>query len=283
MSNDHTIAAARSAGQLTRDLASYLEFAKEVAELGGRVAIDRFGKHNERKKKDDGTWATEADWKTEAQMRLRIARTFPDHNILGEEEGLTSAGGGPPRDGAPTWVLDPIDGTNNYIAGIPIWATLVGLQLEGRAQVGVAHAPAIGETYDGAVGLGARMNGTRIGIDPIDDLSDALFVFASGRAFEQTGWKDLFHTLLDRTGRSRGFGDFWGHMLVARGAAHIMVEPTLRVWDVVALQPIVTEAGGKLTQLDGSSWSDERSCVTTNGVLHDEVLRLAAEMPARGG
>lgn len=268
---------------MTPDLASYLGFAKEVAELGGRIALDRFGKDNERKKKDDGTWATEADWKTEAQMRLRIARTFPEHNILGEEEGLTSAGGGPPRDGVPTWVLDPIDGTNNYMAGIPVWATLVGLQIEGVPQVGVAHAPALGETYEGATGLGARMNGTHIGIDPIDDLSDALFVFASVSSFYDAGIDRFFDALVGRCSRSRGFGDFWGHMLVARGAAHVMVEPSLRTWDVVALQPIVTEAGGKLSQLDGSTWSDQKSCLTTNGVLHDEVLRLAAEMPSPGG
>ena len=112
---------------------AFLEFARELAEIGGRIAMGHYRPLPETKRKDDGTWVTEADWKAEAQIRLRIARTFPEHNILGEEEGLTAAGGGPPVNGAPTWVLDPIDGTNNYIAGIPIWATLVGLQVDGEA------------------------------------------------------------------------------------------------------------------------------------------------------
>ena len=258
------------------ELTNYLEIAKELAELGGRVAYEHFGKDTEREKKADGTWVTEADWKAEAQMRLRLSRTFPDHNILGEEEGLTSAGGGPPSQGAPTWVLDPIDGTNNFIAGIPAWATLVGLQLDGSSVVGVAHAPALHETYDGATGLGARMNGSTIHIDPIDQISEATVLFADAASFRVAGLDEFFERLVTRCYRSRGFGDFWGHMLVARGAAHVMVETSLRAWDVVALQPIISEAGGRLTRIDGSEWSDKKSCLTTNGFLHDEVLRLAS-------
>ena len=268
---------------MSEDLTDYLAFAKELAELGGRIALDRFGKDNETKKKDDGTWVTEADWKTESQMRIRIARTFPDHNILGEEEGLTAAGGGPPRDGAPTWVLDPIDGTNNYMARIPIWATLVGLQINGRSVAGVAHAPALGETYDGAQGLGARMNGVPISVDPLGDISEATVLFASVTSFREARLSGFFDELVDRSARSRGFGDFWGHMLVARGAAHVMAEPALRIWDVVALEPIVTEAGGRLTSFDGSDFADEKSCLTTNGALHDAVVRLAGGTRGPGG
>ena len=265
------------------ELADYLEVAKELAELGGRIALDHYGKGPKREKKPDGTWVTEADWKAEAQMRLRLSRTFPDHNILGEEEGLSSAGGGPPNDGAPTWVLDPIDGTNNFIAGIPAWGTLVGLQVDGASVVGVAHAPALRETYDGAIGLGARMNGSSIQIDPIEDISDATVLFADVASFADAGLGDLFEELTSQCFRSRGFGDFWGHMLVARGAAHVMIETSLRIWDVAALQPIVSEAGGRLTQIDGSEWSDKMSCLTTNGFLHDEVARRAHGTPARDG
>ncbi|HEX2236315.1 MAG TPA: inositol monophosphatase family protein, partial [Actinomycetota bacterium] len=113
------------------DFSTELEFALEVAQRGARVAMSHYMRDPETKRKPDGTWATEADWKTEAQIRLRIARAWPDHNVLGEEEGLTSAGGGEPRPDAPTWVVDPIDGTNNYIAGIPVWATLVALRVGG--------------------------------------------------------------------------------------------------------------------------------------------------------
>ncbi|MDQ3877923.1 MAG: hypothetical protein M3290_06200, partial [Actinomycetota bacterium] len=109
----------------------YLDAAIELARLGGRVAMGHFGKGPDARTKADGTWVTEADWAAEAQIRLRIARTFPDHNVLGEEEGLTAAGGGSPVEGAPCWIVDPIDGTNNFMAGIPIWATLVALRMEG--------------------------------------------------------------------------------------------------------------------------------------------------------
>lgn len=265
------------------ELGSYLAFARDLAEVGGRVAMGHFGKDIERKKKADGTWVTEADWKAEAQMRLRLARSFPDHNILGEEEGLTSAGGGPPNEGAPTWVLDPIDGTNNFIAAIPVWATLVGLRIEGEAVVGVAHAPAIGETYDGATGLGARMNGESISVDPVADLSEATSLFADADSFRVAGLDEFFERIISRSWRTRGFGDFWGHMLVARGAAHVMIDPELRDWDFVALEPIIAEAGGRISQIDGSALGDGRSGLTTNGVLHDEVVRLASGTPGLDG
>ena len=256
------------------DFSAELAFALDVARRGGRIALAHFGGEPEARRKADGTWVTEADWAVESQIRLRIARAFPDHNVLGEEEGLTAAGGGDPLTDAPTWVIDPIDGTNNYMAGIPIWATLVGLQVNGQSVVGVAHAPALDETYDGAVGLGARMNGRAIEVDPTESLEEATFLFADPEKFEQQGLARAFDELCARTFRNRGFGDFWGHMLVARGAAHIMVEPALEVWDVAALQPIVSEAGGRVSHLDGRPWAKRGNCLTTNGVLHDQLVSL---------
>lgn len=247
-----------------------LDAALEFARAGGRIALGHFRKQLRREQKADGTWVTEADWAVEAQIRLRIARAFPDHNVLGEEEGLTAAGGGPPVDGAPTWIVDPIDGTNNYMSGIPIWATLVALRVDGESVVGVAHAPALGETYDAATGAGARCNGETVAVDPLPDLGRATVLFSGVDGWEGDGLTELTR----RAWRNRGLGDFWGHVLVARGAGHVMVEPDLSVWDVAALQPIVAEAGGKLTDLDGNPWSDGGPCITTNGPLHDEVLRL---------
>ena len=234
----------------------------------------------ESKKKDDGTWVTEADWAVEAQIRLRIARTFPDHNVLGEEEGLTRSGGGAPEDGAPTWVIDPIDGTNNYMAGIPIWATLVGLEVDGRPVLGVAHAPALGETYDAAEGAGARMNDEPISVDPVDDLSHATVLYASFSSFVEQSLGEPFRRLAERSYRTRGFGDFWGHMLVARGAAHAMVEPELRTWDFAPLQTIVAEAGGRQTTLEGGPLRDRESVLTTCGPIHDEIVRLFVDEDA---
>ncbi|MDP9227282.1 MAG: histidinol phosphatase [Actinomycetota bacterium] len=254
-----------------------LAAAREFALLGGRIALRHYRKDPQRERKADGTWVTEADWAVEAQIRLRIARTFPDHNVLGEEEGLTAAGGGAPRADAPTWIIDPIDGTTNYIAGIPVWATLVGLQVGKRSVVGVCHAPALGETYQAAIGLGAQCNDEAISVDPQSRLEEATVIFGAAEAFKDHGLAAFFEDLIRAGGRSRGFGDFWGHMLVARGAAHVMVEPRLAVWDVAALEPIVSEAGGKLSRLDGSRWSPNSSCLTTNGALHDRVGALARE------
>ena len=257
------------------DPADALSFALDLARLGGRIALEHYLHDPATKTKADGTLVSEADWAVEAQIRLRIARAFPAHNILGEEEGLTAAGGGPPNPDAPTWIIDPIDGTNNYLAGIPIWATLIGFQLNGIYSAGVAHAPAIQETYDGAIGLGARLNGTTIKVDAIDKLESATVLFADVRSFDPTGHKDFFETLTKRARRTRGLGDFWGHMLVAKGAAHVMLEPDLFVWDVAALAPIVSEAGGKLTHFDGSAWKERGSALTTCGSLHEEVAALA--------
>ncbi len=250
-----------------------LDAALGVARAGGRIALRHFRTRLRSARKADGTWVTEADWAVEAQIRLRIARAFPGHNVLGEEEGLTAAGGGPPDEGAPTWVVDPIDGTNNYIAGIPIWATLVALRVDGRSVVGVAHAPALGETYDAAAGAGARCNGDAIVVDPKAALDESTVLFSSVRGWREAGLGDGFAQLTGRAWRSRGFGDFWGHVLVARGAAHVMAEPDLSLWDVAALEPIVAEAGGELTGLDVKPW-ESGACVTTNGALHDEVLTL---------
>ena len=259
------------------DLNQALDVAKQIAEVGGRTAMSHYGRDPETKRKSDGTWVTEADWAVEALVRLRLSRAFPDHNLLGEEEGLTGAGGGPPTDGAPTWIIDPIDGTNNYMREIPVWATLIALQIDGRNVLGVCHAPALCESYDAAVGLGARMNGSSIAVSDTADLAEATFLHGGPERFEAKGIEDVYAAIGARAFRTRGFGDFWGHMLVARGAAELMIEAELSTWDVAALEPIVSEAGGRLTNLAGERWSHLDPCVTTNGKLHDAALALASE------
>ncbi|MFP5352968.1 MAG: inositol monophosphatase family protein [Actinomycetota bacterium] len=261
------------------NLDSALSFALEAAARGGQVAMKHFGKHEPPKRKTDGTWVTEADLAVEAQLRLLIARSWPDHNILGEEEGLSAAGGGPTVPGAPTWILDPIDGTHNYMNGIPIWATLIGLRMDDAFTIGVCHAPALGETYDGGIGLGARMNGTAIAARRVESLADATVLYGSVEAFGQGPNPDLLDRLVERAWRTRGLGDFWGHMLVARGAADVMVEPELNLWDYAALVPIATEAGALITQFDGSDLNDVCSCVTGGPGAHEQIVRLARGLP----
>lgn len=260
------------------DLSQEQGFARELAELGARIALEHYRRDPETRRKDDGSWVTEADWKAEAQIRLRIARSRPEHNVLGEEAGLTAAGGGPPMDGAPTWIVDPIDGTNNFMAGIPVWATLIALRAGHTSFVGVVRAPALGETYEAALGRGARFNGKSIAVDPLESLDKASVLHGGDHFFFEEELEGLHEALVRRAWRSRGFGDFWGHVLVARGAAHVMVEPQASLWDFAALQPIVAEAGGRITHLDGSELRGPGSCLTTNGVLHDEIVQLARSL-----
>ena len=133
----------RATVALVAAISDELAFAKEAAQAGAKVAFDRFGGSLERSKKGDGSWVTDADEAAEATIRETIAAAYPAHNILGEEGGLRAAGGGEPVEGAPTWIVDPIDGTNNFMLGVPVWGTLVGLKTDGEVRLGVCHAPAL--------------------------------------------------------------------------------------------------------------------------------------------
>jgi histidinol-phosphatase len=246
-------------------LHSDLELARELALLGGGIALERYQRHPPATRKGDGSWVTEADIAAEQAIRARLAEARPDHNVLGEEHGLQSAAGGDAVGGRPTWVIDPIDGTHSYMIGIPLWATLVGLVVDGESVVGVCHAPTLGETYEAAAGGGARMNG-------------APMVVSGGlRGMQEQGIEAFYRELARAAWRVRGLGDFWGHMLVARGAAQVMVDPEVRTWDTAAVEVIVREAGGAITQLDGSPLADGDSCLTTCGEpLHGLVMAMAA-------
>jgi histidinol-phosphatase len=257
------------------DYTAELQFALQVAQLGGAVAMEHYHGTPERTRKRDGSWVTEADLAAEATIREHIGSARPDHNILGEEGGLTSGSGDDPVEGAPTWIVDPIDGTHNFMSEIPTWATLVALRVDDRSVVGVAHAPALNETYDAAAGLGARFNGHRMMVDDLDSLDRATVFLGGDKAFLGHDLEELHEQLVRQSWRTRGFGDFWGHVLVARGAGHVMLEPEVSLWDVAALEIIVAEAGGRLTHADGSTFSGEGSCLTTNGVLHDQIVAMA--------
>jgi histidinol-phosphatase len=177
------------------------------------------------------------------------------------------------------WVLDPIDGTKNFAARIQVWATLIALMVDGEPVLGVASAPALGERYAGARGRGATLNGRPIHVSAVDSLSDALLCSTGIHSFAGTSWERAYLELTADVYRTRGFGDFWGHVLVARGSADAMVEIALRTWDWAAVKVIVEEAGGRVTQIDGSPVADHSSVLATNGLLHGEVLaRFAADV-----
>jgi histidinol-phosphatase len=247
-----------------------LAFANGLADRAADIGMGLFlGDGLEVRRKADRTIVTQADTSIEAMVREQLAAAFPDDHVLGEEEG------GVDRAAGRVWIVDPIDATANYARGIPIWATLIALQVDGELVLGLVNAPAIGERYEAVRGGGARMNGRRIAVSRIDRLDEAQ-IFHAGLEVWPDGARGRVVDLLSAAPRSRGFGDFWGHALVARGAGEAMIEPELNVWDYAAFQVVVEEAGGRVTRLDGSPTRHLGSVVSSNGVLHDEILERLA-------
>lgn len=244
-----------------------LAFALELAGWADEISMGFFRGEFEVSRKADATPVTEADLAVEAMVRARLAERYPADAVLGEEQGLEGRG-------ERVWVLDPIDGTKNFAGGIQVWGTLIALLVEDRPVVGVASAPGLRERYAAASGSGATLNGEPIRVSDVGDLSEALIVSSGMKDWLDGRWASGYRDVAMRAARTRAFGDFWGHVLVARGAAEAMLEPKLRIWDWAALQAVVEEAGGRVTQLDGSPLADHGSCLTTNGVLHDEIIRL---------
>jgi histidinol-phosphatase len=242
-----------------------LRFAHRLADVADEITMRGFVDRVGARMKIDGTPVTEADEAAERALRSEIAKAFPDHAVLGEEEG--PAGSGPTR-----WILDPIDGTKNYAAGIPIWGTLIALEVEGEVVCGVVSAPALRERYAAARGAGAECNGEPIRVSSVSELPAARITYTSFLSFDDCGRGDAWRRLAGAASWARGFGDFWGHMLVASGRADVMAEPVVNVWDLAPLLVIVEEAGGRFTDLDGSRRIDGGSAVTTNGHLHDAVI-----------
>lgn len=216
--------------------------------------------------KPDLTPVTEADRKVEQVLRDRIAADRPDDGVLGEEFGDVA------QTGDRRWIVDPIDGTKNYVRGVPVWATLIALERAGELAVGVVSAPALGRRWWAARGEGAHANGREIQVSGVSRIEDAHLGYDSVRSMAQHGMGEAFLELERRCWRSRAFGDFWIHMLVAEGALDVAVEPIVAVWDVAPIQVIVEEAGGRFTDLRGEARADGGDVLSTNGHLHDAVL-----------
>jgi histidinol-phosphatase len=243
-----------------------LTFALALADLADAITVERFQAEDlVVETKPDLTPVTEADRAVEQALRKRIGEERPAHGVVGEEFG---AG----RPGTARWILDPIDGTKNYLRGIPVWATLIALERDGRVVVGVASAPALHRRWWAARGEGAFVNGRRIHVSQVADLSDAVLSYASLTSWEEHGLGGQFLALVRGCWRTRAFGDFWSHMLVAEGVVDLAVEPEVELWDLAAPQVIVEEAGGRFTDLGGTPTPAGGSSVSTNGLLHDRVL-----------
>jgi histidinol-phosphatase len=248
-----------------------LAVALELADLAAGIGLARFRRTGlEVRAKADRTLVTEADLAIEAAVRAALADAFPDDHVLGEEEGGRTEAGGR------VWVIDPIDGTANYARGIPIWGVLVALRVEDRSVLGVVDAPALGERYVGVAGGEATMNGAPIRVSDVARIEDAHVLLAELKDLLGGPYRGAIEGLIRDCWRDRGFGDFWAHVLVAGGGADVMLEPELNLWDFAAPQAVLEAAGGRMTAFDGTPPVHKGSVLSTNGAVHDEVLRRLA-------
>jgi histidinol-phosphatase len=245
---------------------SDLELALSLADVADGITLRHFLSTSlVVRTKVDLTPVSEADEEVERVLRARLAETRPDDGIVGEEFGVTGSS-------SRRWILDPIDGTKNYVRGIPVYATLIALAEADRGVAGVVSAPALGRRWWAAHGEGAFCNGRAIHASRIATIGESHIAFDGIPDFDRHGSTEKFLALVRRCARDRGFGDFWIHMMVAEGAIEIAVEPAVAAWDMAAVQVIVEEAGGTFTNLAGEARFDGGSGVSTNGLLHAEVL-----------
>ena len=243
-------------------MARDLDFAQELADSADAITVARFRALDLRvETKPDLTPVSEADRAAEEAIRELVARRRPGEGVLGEELG---------DDGTDTrWIVDPIDGTRNYVRGIPVWGTLIALEREGNVEAAVVSAPALGRRWWAVRGGGAFAGGEPCRVSRVGGLGDAV-VSTTSAADMPSGWAELAANAWS----SRGFGDFWQHCLVAEGAVEVATDAELHLWDYAAVRLLVEEAGGRCTTFEGDPPAPNRSFVATNGALHDEVVAL---------
>lgn len=247
-------------------LRALLSVAKDSTRAAGHVTLESFGRKMPAERKEDGSPVTAVDRAAEEELRRTIRKSFPDHMIVGEEGGVST---GDPR---VKWFLDPIDGTKSFIHGVPLYSVLVAVEVAGRPSIGVIHLPALGETVSAASGLGCRWNGRIAHVSATKRLSDATVLTTSVRALEAAGAS--FRRLASATQTQRGWGDGYGFALVATGRADAMIDPYLHIWDIAPMVPILEEAGGKVTDWDGTRTILSSNYLASNGRLHEPLLRL---------
>ncbi len=264
------------------ELEAWLAFALDCCDLADAIALDAIRSELTIEAKADGTFVTDADRGIERAIRSRIADRFPDHGIVGEEYG-TDADLASVR-----WYLDPIDGTHNFMRGIPIFGTLLAVERDGELQAGVVSAPALGQRWWARRGGGAWTAGGARGarrplaVSTQTELAPSQVLYGSINDLRESRIAAGFDALLRGVWRERGLGDFWGYMLVADGAAEVMVEQGLQTWDLAAPAIIVEEAGGRVTDFGGVRTIGHREALATNGLLHDAVVAGLAASPDPG-
>lgn len=255
------------------DLRAELDLALRLADAADAASMSRFDAADlDVRLKADASHVTEADLATERALRDLLQTERPGDGVFGEEYGVTG-------DSARQWIIDPIDGTANYLKGIPMWTTLIALTIDGVPRVGVASQPAIGRRWWAATGLGAWTNtptghAKRLTVSTVDAIADSSVSFQSIAQWRDAGKLDALERLTSSVWRDRGYGDAWPYMLLAEGRLEFVAEFGVKEYDIAALVPIVTEAGGKFTSFDGNDSLSERSSLATNRVLHSAYLDL---------
>ncbi len=249
---------------MSTELADLLAIARRAAAIAGEVIMPLYDQGVTVELKADRTPVTAADRGAEEAIRTFLARECPAHGILGEEFGET------PGDGRHRWILDPIDGTKSFIHHVPLFGTLVALERDGEPVIGVIACHAVGETAYAARGLGAFMNGHPARVSTTSSLADATVLMTSFKRMPRHHAR-AFTNLTERAGLMRTWGDCYGYLMVATGRADAMLDPVMSIWDVAALSPVLSEAGGRLTTWDGSRAIGD-SAVATNGTLHGAIL-----------
>jgi histidinol-phosphatase len=247
------------------------DLAVEAAHKAGDLARGYYESTFEIEQKLDKSPVTIADKSAEQLIRDAVSAAFPNDGFLGEEFGDQ------PGTSGFRWVIDPIDGTKSFVRHVPIWATLVGLEYRGEQIAGVAYIPVFGMTYRALPGAGAYMNERRIRVSNVASLAESSLCYSSMGWFTRAGREQCFHNLYKQTLRQRGHGDFYGFVLVAEGAADVMLEHGVNPWDVAATKAIVEEAGGRFTDWTGTPTINTPDVLATNGKLHDSVLAILRE------
>ena len=252
---------------LKKEATRWLGFLNDIADRADEIALRWFGEPRLRVDgKSDGSPVSEADRAIEAMARDLVASRQPGLGVLGEEEGDSSS------DDAPRLIIDPIDGTRNFVRGIPVFASLLAIEREGVLVAGLVSAPALRARWSAFIGGGAFRDGRRLRVSGVDEIASAHLFHSdlSGRA--ETAPPERLQPLFRRVLRTRGFGDFYQHMLVAEGAGEIAIDPKVKAWDVAAVKIIVDEAGGRATSFEGEDTIHGGTMLSSNGRLHAAVL-----------
>lgn len=244
------------------------EVALAAAQQAGDFALQYFDQGVAVEWKPDHSPVTLADKGAEQMLRQALLGNFPTDGFLGEESGATPGASGY------RWIIDPIDGTRSFVRGIPIWGTMIGLDYQGELIAGVVRIPAMKQVFHALRGGGAFRDDRRIRVSDVATLDKAHVYYSSISWFQKVGHEQQFLNLVRQTERQRGFGDFYGFMMIAQGSGEIMVEHGVHSWDLGAIVPIIEEAGGKLTAWDGKLDIEKPDVLASNSVLHEEALKV---------